>query len=166
VSPAAPHGTAYPPPVAIDHEVEERLCRAAESVALRAYAPYSGFRVGAALLSEGERIHAGANVENGSYSAGLCAERSALAAAVADGASGFSAIAIALPDADPDATANGLVPCGICRQWLAELAPGIEVVVCGRGLRYTIDELLPVPFVLQRRGDTRSGQRQERSDRT
>jgi cytidine deaminase len=132
--------------VAIDREVEERLCRAAEEVAVRAYAPYSHFRVGCAVL--GERMHVGANVENASYGAALCAERSALSSALADGDGGFTALALAFPDVPAGAPATSLVPCGICRQWLAELAPGIEIVVCGHGLRFTIEELLPTPFVL------------------
>ncbi len=134
--------------MAITPEVEERLCRAADEVALKAYAPYSHFRVGCAVVGASGRIHIGANVENASYGAALCAERSALSTALAEADGGFTALALAFPDVSPGAPATSLVPCGICRQWLAELAPGIEILVCGHGLRFTIEDLLPTPFVL------------------
>lgn len=109
----------------------------------RAYAPYSHFHVGAALLCADGTIVDGCNVENASYPAGTCAERVALGAAVVAGHREFTAVAIATdaPDATP--------PCGICRQALAEFAPGIAVVAIdgtGRVTRWTLDALLPHPF--------------------
>lgn len=129
-------------PEAIDWEA---LRRAAEDVRERAYAPYSGFRVGAALLDDTGDIHVGANVENASYGLALCAERSAIAGAIARGKRHFSAIAI-VTGADEPAS-----PCGMCRQVLAELAPGIPVhsyTLEGRVLETDVDALLPHAFRL------------------
>ena len=91
-----------------------RLWFAARAVAANAYAPYSGLRVGAALEGVGGRTFTGVNVENASYPAGLCAERAALAAAVAAGERRFSALAVATD------SGAALTPCGVCLQALAE----------------------------------------------
>ncbi len=91
------------------------LHAAALSVAKNAYAPYSRFRVGAALLDEEGRIFVGANVENRSFGLTICAERSAVMAAVAAGARRFTAIAISTPDSP-----SPVSPCGACRQVLSE----------------------------------------------
>lgn len=113
----------------------------------RAYAPYSNFRVGAALLCADGTIVVGCNVENASYPAGTCAERVALGAAIASGLRRFSAIAIA-----SDATA-ATPPCGICRQALAEFGLDLVVLSAGAGaprtetaMRWALSELLPHPF--------------------
>ena len=117
----------------------------------RAYAPYSSFRVGAALLGSDGSVTEGCNVENASYPAGLCAERSAVGAAVARGTRNFEAIVIATEAEEPTP------PCGICRQVLEEFSPHLVVVSCTRGgreARWTLDELLPKAFTpqsLQRR---------------
>jgi cytidine deaminase len=119
----------------------------AERAARSAYAPYSKFRVGAAV--RGERgVYLGANVENASHGLALCAERSALAAAVAAGERRIVAVAIACIDAGPGATEAERMPCGACRQWLAELAPEAEVVMRGIARSFTVAELLPLPFAL------------------
>ena len=109
----------------------------------RAYAPYSNFRVGAALLASDGSITEGCNVENAAYPAGICAERAAVVAAVARGNRSFETVVIATEaeEATP--------PCGICRQVLVEFAPHLLVVSVtrtGREARWTMDELLPKAF--------------------
>lgn len=109
----------------------------------QAYAPYSGFRVGAALLATDGAVVAGCNVENASYPAGVCAERVALGAAVAQGHREFLAVAIATEAEEPTP------PCGVCRQALVEFAPDLVVLSVTRGgreARWTLAELLPHAF--------------------
>lgn len=120
----------------------DRLLALAEAARERAYAPYSGYRVGAALEAADGRLFAGCNVENASYSVTCCAERSALFAAVSAGARSFRRIVV---------TAGGRAPypCGACRQALAEFAPDLEVIVVtddGERHEFTLDRLLPHPF--------------------
>ena len=127
------------------------LVAAARAVAERAHAPYSGFRVGAAVL--GAAVHVGANVENASYGLGLCAERSALSRAVAEGDTDLRAIAVACVDARPDSPLAELMPCGACRQWFAELAPKADIHIAGvdgRVHRFGLEDLLPHAFELRR----------------
>src|SRR6266700_5834787 len=100
----------------------EELLSLAREVALHAHCPYSHFHVGATVLADG-KIYVGVNVEISSYGLTLCAERSALAAAVAAGASSITHIAVACIDAAPDAPLGGRTPYGACRQWIADLAP-------------------------------------------
>jgi cytidine deaminase len=109
----------------------------------RAYAPYSGFHVGAALLATDGSITEGCNVENASFPAGICAERGAVAAAVARGNRDFDSIMIATEAEEPTP------PCGVCRQVLVEFSPHLLVVSvtsAGREARWTLDELLPRAF--------------------
>lgn len=106
-----------------------------------AYVPYSHFAVGAALRAKDGAIYTGCNVENASYSLTICAERNAVAHAVAEGARRFDAVAVV--------TENGVTPCGACRQVLAEFGPGMTVVVsdvAGNHTVYSIEDLLPVAF--------------------
>lgn len=123
--------------------VADTLRARAEGALAHAYAPYSAFRVGAALLADDGQIDAGCNVENAAYPAGICAERAAVAAAVARGARRFDAIVIAT---EADAPAP---PCGMCRQMLAEFAPQLavySVTRAGLSARWTMSELLPAAF--------------------
>ena len=121
----------------------EALRRAATAAREAAYAPYSEFSVGAALLSASGRVFVGCNVENASYGATICAERGALCAAVAAGERRWVALAIVTGAASPTP------PCGICRQALAELGPDLVVRSydqTGEQADYTLDELLPHAF--------------------
>jgi len=124
----------------------EALLAAARAVRRRAHAPYSKFHVGAAVHDEHGRIHVGCNVENASYGLTVCAERNAVAAAVAAGARRIRAVAVA-SGARPPAT-----PCGACRQVLAELGgPDTEVLTAGpsgAARRTTLRALLPQAFKL------------------
>ncbi len=120
---------------------DELIARALEA-RQRAYSPYSGYPVGAALLAKSGRIYQGVNVENAAYPTGMCAERSAVFSAVSQGDREFSAIAVV--------TADGGTPCGSCRQVLTEFAPEIVVLVAdGQGrlvMETTAQDLLPDAF--------------------
>lgn len=115
-----------------------------------AHAPYSNFRVGAALLTRGGRVITGCNVENSAYGLAICAETLAVAYAVSQGLTEFDEIAIASDDSEPTP------PCGACRQVLNEFAPNIRISSYtrdGKEASWTLDELLPHAFVLnQSRG--------------
>ncbi|MCU0512872.1 MAG: cytidine deaminase [Anaerolineae bacterium] len=103
----------------------ESLIQQAVAAAEQAYAPYSQYHVGAALLAADGRVYTGCNVENASYPASICGERTALVKAVSEGQRQFSALVVA--------TVNGGTPCGICRQMLFEFAPDLRVVVVDFG---------------------------------
>ena len=128
------------------------LARRAAEAAQKAYAPYSGFFVGAAILGESGRIFTGCNVENASYPAGICAERTAAARAVSEGERVFRAIAIA---GGPGGEISGACPpCGICRQVLSEFCRPEEMKVLLVGCKdnilsvaeYSLAQLLPLYF--------------------
>jgi len=104
----------------------KQLYEAALAVAKNAYVPYSQFHVGAALLLPDDTIQTGINIENRSYGATNCAERTAVFSAIEKGYKTFKAIAVATPDAD-----YPVAPCGICRQVLTEFAPGNTPVIFG-----------------------------------
>lgn len=128
----------------------DALVRAAVEVREHAYAPYSHFRVGAALLAKSGKIYTGCNVENGAYSPTMCAERVALGSALSAGEAPGSFVAIAVVGDQ----AHPTTPCGVCRQVMFELAAGCTVVMepapengSGR-LVMTVEELLPNGFLL------------------
>jgi cytidine deaminase len=127
----------------------EELLSLARVVALQAHCPYSHFRVGAAVVADGN-TYVGVNVEISSYGLTLCAERSALAAAIAAGevAGSFTHIAVACIDARQDAPIQDRTPCGACRQWLADLAPQANIYIDGDARDFTIEDLLPYAFGL------------------
>lgn len=109
----------------------------------KAYAPYSNFRVGAVLLTEDGKYITGCNVENASYGAGICAERTALVKAVSEGYKKFKAIAVVT---DKEEVCS---PCGICRQFIREFGPNLPVYMftaLGKYKVMTLDELLPLSF--------------------
>ena len=121
--------------------LQEAALRALEN----AYAPYSNFRVGAALRARSGEVITGCNVENSAFGNAICAETLALAYAVSQGLTDFDEIAIATDDVEPTP------PCGACRQVLSEFAPNIKVSSYtrdGKEATWTLDELLPHAFVL------------------
>lgn len=116
---------------------------AAEAAMQRAYAPYSRFRVGAALLGTDNVIYAGCNVENSSLPAGSCAERNALGAAITAGCRTFAGLVIVTEAEEPTP------PCGVCRQALVEFAPALPITsvgALGATATWRLADLLPAPF--------------------
>ena len=110
-----------------------------------AYAPYSNFRVGAALRTRDGQVITGCNIENSAYGHALCAETLAVGSAVSQGLTDFDEIAIATEDTEPTP------PCGACRQVLSEFAPNIKITSYtrdGKEAAWTLDELLPHAFAL------------------
>ena len=129
----------------MQNEAKKRLVASALAARKRAVAPYSRFQVGAALLTADNEIVTGANVESASYGLTCCAERVALFKALTEGKRDFTAIAVVARAPD------GPMPCGACRQLLAEYAPSAEVYVAdsakpGRIRTFTVAELLPEAF--------------------
>lgn len=131
----------------LTEEEARSLLDGARAARVHAYAPYSRFPVGAALLDVDGRVHPGANVENASYGLGTCAERSAVVRAMSDGVRRFRAIAVVGPDDGP-----ACMPCGSCRQVLYEIGSGLQVVVAEAGAPriLKLGELLPEAFGPQR----------------
>jgi len=125
---------------------DNELLNAAKKAAENSYSPYSNYKVGCAVKTGDGRIFTGCNVENGSYSLTLCAERVAIFKAVSEGYKDFSNIAIYV-DSD-----ESFPPCGACRQVIFEFAPDINVIyACRKTMRIiNIKELLPEAFLLKR----------------
>ncbi len=126
-------------------ELVDRLVHAATEARKKAYAPYSRFHVGAALLTDDGRIFSGANVENASYGATMCAERAAIFGAVTAGCRKIEALAIVADYPAP------VPPCGICRQVLSEFGRDTQVIMSntnGDRRVETIETLLPFAFEL------------------
>jgi cytidine deaminase len=122
---------------------ESELIKKAKNARLKAYAPYSHFKVGAALLTKSGKVYTGANVENSTYGLTVCAERIAVFKAVNNGDKDFVKIVV-VADKNPPIT-----PCGACRQVLSEFAKDLQVVCVnlkGKIERYSLKELLPEAF--------------------
>ncbi|MBE6850204.1 MAG: cytidine deaminase [Ruminococcus sp.] len=125
---------------------EKALMQAAMDAREHAHCKYSGFAVGAALLTADGQIYTGCNVENGSYSLGCCAERTAIFKAVSDGKREFSAIAICgAPKGEP--AEKPCIPCGACLQVIAEFCGNEFQILLTDGM-HTLKEFLPVRFEL------------------
>lgn len=126
----------------LNDEQRQQLIAAAQVARQRAYAPYSNYLVGAALLGADGTVFTGCNVENSSYGATICAERTAVVKAISEGVREFVAIAVV--------TANGGSPCGICRQVLYEFSPQMTVLMADEvgAIRHEgpLDDLLPLGF--------------------
>lgn len=127
----------------MDSQDVAALVARARAAREQAYAPYSRFRVGAALLARSGRVYVGCNVENVSYGGTVCAERAAVCAAVAAGERAFAALAVAAGE-------DGITPCGICRQVLCEFCKDGSLPIYCAGpksvRRFTLGELLPQAF--------------------
>lgn len=126
------------------------LIQAAQTVRERAYAPYSGFRVGAAILMEGGEVHAGCNIENRSFGGTVCAERVAVGSAVASGSRTIRAVVV-ISETEPPAA-----PCGLCLQVLTEFGePDLPVLLInpeGSRQEFRLADLHPHPFQLPPQG--------------
>jgi cytidine deaminase len=120
----------------------DRLVKEAEKAQKQAIAPYSGFAVGAALITAGGKINRGCNIENPSLMLSFCAERAALVNALTEGEKEFKAMTIVSGDG------RYCFPCGACRQMMAEFAPDLDIYLVSRtGIKkYSIQELLPHTF--------------------
>lgn len=136
-----------------DTAVEDELLEAARRVRERAWAKYSDFAVGAALLADDGSIHVGCNVENASYGLTVCAERVAVGAAVAAGHTRFTRLALTAEDRESEEE-KAVPPCGACRQVLLEFGPDLRIVSEGgrKRRRWTLRELLPAAFALEGSG--------------
>lgn len=131
-----------------DISPDEGLVEVARGAIPNAYAPYSGFRVGAALLGADGRVWTGSNIEIAASGVSLCAERVALAKAVSDGARSFVRLVLAAEHPKP------VTPCGVCRQTLQEFGGGLSVVMVGsdgQRIEASLAELIPFPFERGRR---------------
>ena len=127
---------------------EKELCKEAIDAMKNAYAPYSGYKVGAALLTEKGKLFAGCNIENAAYTPTVCAERVALFNAISSGERNFTAIAVA---GGKDGVISGAFPpCGVCRQVMAEFCAHDFTVLVVTGedsyKKYTLNELFPQAF--------------------
>ena len=127
--------------------MEKMLYAQALKVRENAYAPFSGFQVGAALLTEDGQVYTGVNIENSSYGATICAERTAFVKAISEGHRKFKALAVTAGDEQE------ALPCGICRQFMYEFSPELEIITGtdeeNLNIR-TLEELLPLGFRLEK----------------
>ncbi|MBQ3185232.1 MAG: cytidine deaminase [Firmicutes bacterium] len=127
--------------------MEKMLYAEALKARENAYAPFSGFQVGAALLTEDGQVYTGVNIENSSYGATICAERTAFVKAISEGHRKFKALAVTAGDEQE------ALPCGICRQFMYEFSPELEIITGtdeeNLNIR-TLEELLPLGFRLEK----------------
>ncbi len=122
----------------------DQLAELAKDIATKAYAPYSNFRVGAALITDSGNVYSGCNIENASYPASVCAEDVAVVKAISEGEKKINTIAVACIDAESD---TAIFPCGISRQRLAEFDTEYVLVVDKTGYKtYKFEEILPYNF--------------------
>lgn len=130
---------------------DKTLMQLAESVRKTAYAPYSNFKVGCALLTKSGKVYTGINIENASFSPTNCAERTAFFKAISEGEREFEAIAIC--GGRNESADEICAPCGVCRQVMAEFCKGDFIVILGnvdKMQRRTLSELLPLSFGLDK----------------
>ena len=136
-------GSATPP--------DDRLIETARAALTNSYAPYSGFRVAAALVGESGRVWTGSNIEISASGVSLCAERVALAKAVSEGERSFVRLVLVVEDPEP------VTPCGVCRQTLQEFGDGMSVLMVGSDgarLEVSLASLIPFPYQRSRRPPT------------
>ena len=147
-SPYRGAGKSFLDKILLPGDVEKTLCRAALEARKKAYVPYSGYSVGAALLTANGKIYTGCNIENAAYSPTICAERTAMFKAVSEGERDFRMIAVC--GGNGEKIGSAFPPCGVCRQVMAEFcAPGMPVLIMtGEDAfdRLTLEQLLPYSF--------------------
>jgi cytidine deaminase len=125
-------------------DLEDKLANLAKDIAKKAYAPYSNFRVGAALITDSGNIYTGCNIENAAYPATVCAEDVAVFKAISEGETKIDKIAVACIDAKSD---TAIFPCGLSRQRLSEFNTEQVIVVDNNGYKeYKFSEILPFDF--------------------
>jgi cytidine deaminase len=125
-------------------DLEDKLANLAKDIAKKAYAPYSNFRVGAALITDSGNIYTGCNIENAAYPATICAEDVAVFKAISEGETKVDKIAVACIDAESD---TAIFPCGLSRQRLSEFNTEHVIVVDNNGYKeYKFSEILPFDF--------------------
>tara|TARA_B100001250_G_scaffold414492_1_gene453226 strand:+ start:5352 stop:5741 length:390 start_codon:yes stop_codon:yes gene_type:complete len=125
-------------------EIEDKLAKLAVEAGKKAYAPYSNFRVGAALVTDSGNIYTGCNIENAAYPATVCGEDVAIFKAISEGETKIDTIAVACIDAESD---TALFPCGVSRQRLSEFNTDSVIVVDKKGYKkYSFSEILPFDF--------------------
>ena len=125
-------------------DIDDKLAKLAKEAGEKAYAPYSNFRVGAALITDSGNIYTGCNIENAAYPATVCGEDVAVFKAISEGESKIDTIAVACIDAKSD---TALFPCGVSRQRLSEFKTDSVIVVDKKGYKkYSFSEILPFDF--------------------
>ena len=125
-------------------QIDQKLADLAKEIAKKAHAPYSNFRVGAALITDSGNIYTGCNIENASYPATICAEDVAVFKAISEGETKINTLAVACIDAESD---TAIFPCGISRQRMSEFNTENVIVVSNDGFKkYKFSDILPFDF--------------------